>query len=1183
MSCRLFAARSFVPTFCKWQQCPYAAVRGLQTGPKKDIRTIKKLMVANRGEIAVRVFRACSEMGIKTVAIYSEQDGLQMHWQKADESYMIGKGLPPVSAYLNIPEIIQVAQENNVDAIHPGYGFLSERSEFAAACEKAGIIFIGPPSEVVRKMGDKVEARVAALDAKVLVVPGSPGPINTVKQAAAFCEEHGLPIILKAAYGGGGRGMRVVRDHEALPQSFELATNEAKAAFGDGAMFIEKYIERPRHVEVQIIGDKFGDVLHLFERDCSVQRRHQKVVEIAPAPNLDPAIRKGILTDAVRLAKSVGYENAGTVEFLYDQVSGKYYFIEVNARLQVEHTVSEEITGVDLVQTQIRVAEGYSLKELGLLQEKLKPFGYSIQCRVTTEDPAKHFQPDAGRIDAFRSAEGMGIRIDLAAAFPGAVITEHYDSLLVKVISKGQEFREAATKMLRALREFRIHGVKTNIPFLENVLKNERFLSGNLDTFFIDENPELFKLPTSKKRAQKLLKYVAEVLVNGASTPLATKLEPADKEAKLPEFDLKAPIPRGWRDILKEAGPEGFAKAVRRTPHLLLMDTTMRDAHQSLLATRIRTYDLAKIAPYVARNLPYFFSLENWGGATFDVSMRFLHECPWERLETLRSLIPNIPFQMLLRGANAVGYTNYPDNVVYEFCKIAHRLGMDVFRVFDSLNFLPNLVMGMDAAGKAGGVVEGCFCYTGDVSSPQEKKYTLDYYLSLTEQLVKAGTHILGIKDMAGQIKPKAAKLLISAIRDRYPDLPIHLHSHDTAGAGVASMLAAAEAGCDVVDVAVDSMSGLTSQPSMGAVVASLNDTKLDTGVPLREVSKYSAYWEQARRLYGPFECTVTMRSGNADVYENQIPGGQYTNLQFQSFSLGLGDQYEEVKQKYVIANKLLGNLIKVTPSSKIVGDLAQFMAQNHLTEEQVLEKAEELSFPSSVVGFLRGNIGFPYGGFPEPLRTKVLHGEKSYTERPGASLPSLDFAKLGKDLKEKHGREFEDYDVMSSAMYPKVFDDFEEFRSKYGPVDKLPTRIFLTGPKMGETFTVEIEKGKKLQIRTLAKSELRKNGEREIFFEMNGQQRSLLVQDKKALEGKHVHPKAQKGVKGSVGAPMPGDVVSIDVKEGDVVKKGQKLATLSAMKMGVAVAAPMDGKIVKVHVTKGMKVLGDDLLFEIQ
>ncbi|CAH8508031.1 unnamed protein product [Dicrocoelium dendriticum] len=1086
-----------------------------------------------------------------------------------------------ISFFLLLPH----SQDHDVDAIHPGYGFLSERADFAEACENAGILFIGPSSAVVRKMGDKVEARQAALDANVSVVPGSPGPVRTVKEALEFSNRHGLPIILKAAFGGGGRGMRVVRDLKDLEQNFQLATSEAKAAFGDGALFIEKFLERPRHVEVQIMGDNDGNVIHLFERDCSVQRRHQKVVEVAPAPHLRPDVRASMFRDAIQLAKSVGYTNAGTVEFLYDQNSGNHYFMEVNARLQVEHTVSEEVTGLDLVQMQIRLAEGRTLSDLGIRQEDIQTHGYAIQCRVTTEDPAKNFQPDFGRIDVYRGGEGMGIRLDSASTFAGAVVSPYYDSLLFKVIARAATFEQAAKKMLRSLRETRIHGVKTNIPFLVNVISHERFLNAAVDTHFVDEHPELFKLPKAQKRAQKLLNYIANVLVNGPSTVLATGMKPSFELPTIPSLpaDSDKVPPRGWRDVLLECGPTEFAKAIRRHSNILFMDTTMRDAHQSLLATRVRTYDLERIAPFISHSFPQLFSVENWGGATFDVAMRFLHECPWERLQSLRQLMPNIPFQMLLRGANAVGYKNYPDNVVFRFCELAVQSGIDIFRVFDSLNYMPNIVVGMDAAGKAGGVVEGAFCYTGDVSKSHETKYTLDYYLGLTEQIVKAGTHILGIKDMAGLLKPKAARILVSAIRDRYPDLPIHVHTHDTAGAGVASMLVAAEAGADILDVAVDSMSGLTSQPSMGAIAAVLKDTPLDTELSLKDISKYSFYWELARRLYAPFECTATMKSGNADVYENQIPGGQYTNLQFQAFSLGLGDQFEEVKRKYVEANELLGDLIKVTPSSKMVGDLAQFMAQNKLTAEDVLDRAEEMAFPASVFEFFKGEFGLPHGGFPEPLRTKIMRGKPSLAERPGASLPPVSFDQLALELEAKFGREFDAKDTMSYALYPKVFEEFEEFRSNCGPVDRLPTRVFFTGPEISEEVTVDLEPGKTISIKTLAMAEEATDGKREVFFEMNGQLRSLLVVDKKASESVVVHPKALKGVPGSVGAPMPGDVVSIDVKQGDKVEKGQRLATLSAMKMEVAITAPVSGQISKVHVQKGMKIAGDDLLFDIE
>lgn len=1145
-----------------------------------EYKPIKKVMVANRGEIAIRVFRACTELGIRTVAVYSEQDTGQMHRQKADEAYIIGKGLPPVQAYLHIPDIIKVAKENDVDAVHPGYGFLSERADFAQACNDAGVRFIGPTPEVVRKMGDKVEARAIAIEAGVPVVPGTEAPITSVTEAQEFSNTYGFPIIFKAAYGGGGRGMRVVRTYEELEENYTRAYSEALSAFGNGALFVEKFIEKPRHIEVQILGDKFGNVIHLYERDCSIQRRHQKVVEIAPAAQLDSQLRDRLTHDSVKLAKHVGYENAGTVEFLVDK-QGKHYFIEVNSRLQVEHTVTEEITDVDLVHAQIHVAEGKSLPDLGLKQENIRINGCAIQCRVTTEDPSRGFQPDTGRIEVFRSGEGMGIRLDSASAFQGAVISPHYDSLLVKVIAHGKDHQVAATKMSRALAEFRIRGVKTNIPFLQNVLSNDQFLHGTVDTQFIDENPDLFNLRPGQNRAQKLLHYLGHVMVNGAPTPIPVKVKASSIDPVIPPIPLGDP-PNGFRDILLQDGPEGFAKAIRSHKGLLLMDTTFRDAHQSLLATRVRSHDLKKIAPFVSHNLSNLFSIENWGGATFDVAMRFLYECPWRRLQELRDLIPNIPFQMLLRGANAVGYTNYPDNAVFKFCEVAKENGMDIFRVFDSLNYLPNMILGMEAAGKAGGVVEAAISYTGDVADPTRTKYSLEYYIKLADELMKAGTHILCIKDMAGLLKPKSSDLLIRTLRDRFPDVPIHVHTHDTAGAGVASMLACAAAGADIVDVAVDSMSGMTSQPSMGALVACAKGTDMDTGIQLEKVFDYSEYWEVARGLYAAFDCTATMKSGNADVYENEIPGGQYTNLHFQAHSMGLGNKFKEVKKAYVEANRLLGDLIKVTPSSKIVGDLAQFMVHNGLTREEVENSADELSFPLSVVEYLQGFIGVPHGGFPEPFRSKVLKDLPRIEGRPGASLPAMDFEKLEDDLKARH-EDITPEDVMSAAMYPKVFEEYKDFNKQFGPVEHLNTRLFLEGPKIAEEFEVELERGKTLHIKALALGDLSKNGQREVFFELNGQLRSVLVKDTQAMKEMHFHPKALKDVKGQIGAPMPGKVIDIKVKEGSKIEKGQSLCVLSAMKMETVVNSPVSGTIKKIYVKPDMNLEGDDLILEFE
>ncbi|KPM02392.1 pyruvate carboxylase, mitochondrial-like protein [Sarcoptes scabiei] len=1018
-------------------------------------------MVANRGEIAIRIFRACTELGIRSVAIYSEQDKMHLHRLKADEAYLVGAGLAPVQAYLDIPEIIRVAKENQVDAIHPGYGFLSERSDFCSACINNGIKFIGPNPETMARMGDKVEARKTAIEAGVKVVPGTDSPINSIDEAMDFVAKYKLPIIFKAAYGGGGRGMRVVRKESELKENFERASSEALSAFGNGALFVERFIEHPRHIEVQILGDKHGNIVHLYERDCSIQRRHQKIIEMAPSPNLDPEVREKILKDAVTITKHVGYQNAGTVEFLLDS-DGSHYFIEVNARLQVEHTVTEEITGVDIVQNQIRIAEGKSLPELGLVQDNIKIKATSIQCRVTTEDPAKMFQPDFGRIEFFRSGEGFGIRLDGASAFSGAIISPYYDSLLVKVIATANDINMASAKMSRALKEFRVRGVKTNIPFLLNVLSNDRFLTNDYDTNFIDTHPELFHFEPSRNRAQKLLYYLADVMVNGPSTPFATKLKPAEIKPHVPETDSTKPTPIGWKDILDRDGPLAFAKAVRDHQGLLLMDTTFRDAHQSLLAT---------------------------------------------------------------------------------------RCGMDVFRIFDSLNFVPNIIIGMEAAAKAGGVVEAAISYTGDVSDPTRTKYNLDYYMNLADELVKAGTHILCIKDMAGLLKPQAAKLMVTSLRSKYPDLPIHIHTHDTSGASVASMLECAKAGADIVDVAVDSMSGMTSQPSMGAVVASLQRTELDTGLDLSKICDYSAFWAQTRTLYAPFECTTTMKSGSSDVYLNEIPGGQYTNLQFQAYSLNLEEKFERVKKAYAEANMLLGDIIKVTPSSKVVGDLAQFMVQNDLTQEDVQNRAEELSFPSSVVEFMQGYIGEPYGGFPEPLRSKILKGLPPITGRPGQHLPPLNFLQLKDELIEKHGTTITDTDVMSAAMYPKV----------------------------------SLERGKTLHYKTLAVSEIRtETGEREVFFELNGQLRTVIVKDRTVQTEIKSNPKALKGVKGSVGSPMPGSVIDVKVKVGDKVTKGQPLIVLSAMKMEMVVQSPISGTVKRVIAQKDMKLEGDDLIMDI-
>jgi pyruvate carboxylase len=1032
-----------------------------------------------------------------TVAIYSFEDRLSAHRQKADEAYQVGKGLTPVGAYLAQDDIISIALEHGVDMIHPGYGFLSENAGFARKVEQAGIAFVGPTPDVIDGLGDKTKARTLAMKVGVPVVPGTPGPVASYVDGAAFINEYGFPVIIKAAMGGGGRGMRVVREQSDFQNAFERAVSEAKSAFGDGTVFIERFLERPRHIEVQILADAIGNTIHLFERDCSVQRRHQKVVEVAPATHLPDEVRQAVLADAIKLARSVGYRNAGTAEFLVDQ-SGRHYFIEINPRIQVEHTITEEITGIDIVAAQIQIAAGATLPQLGLTQEAITRRGFAIQCRITTEDAAAGFQPDTGKIEVYRSAGGNGVRLDASSGFAGAQITPHYDSLLVKCTVSGTTYEVARRKMLRALVEFRIRGVKTNIPFLFRLLTHDVFVGGKTWTTFIDDTPELFKLVQSLNRAQKLLAYLGDLAVNGSSIK-GQSGEPGLKDEivipKLenyedpdgPRVDTTLPCQLGWRNIIVEHGPEAFAEAVREYPGTLIMDTTWRDAHQSLLATRLRTIDMVNIAKETSYALANAFSLEMWGGATFDVAMRFLYEDPWERLRTLRKLVPNIPFQALVRGANGVGYTSYPDNAIYDFSKKAVENGLDIFRVFDSLNYFENMRLGIDAAKKAGGVVEAVVCYSGDVASPKETKYTLEYYLDFIEKLVKEGIHILGVKDMAGLLKPEAAKLLIGAIREKYPDIPIHVHSHDTAGIATASMLAAAAAGADIVDVAIDSMSGLTSQPSMGAVCMALEQTQLGTGIRYADIQALNSYWSQVRMLYSCFEANV--RASDSSVFDHEMPGGQYTNLMFQAAQLGLGTQWTEIKKKYIQANELCGNIVKVTPSSKVVGDFAQWMTSNSFTKEDVLSRADQLDFPSSVVEFFQGYLGQPVGGFPEPLRTKVIRNKPRIDGRPGATMAPLDFKKIKADLRNKFGKHIADADVTSYVMYPKVFEEYQRFLEKYGDLSVVPTRYFLARPATGEEMHIAIEKGKTLIIRLMAVGPVVEGrAQRDVWFEVNGE-----------------------------------------------------------------------------------------------
>ncbi|TPX70729.1 pyruvate carboxylase [Chytriomyces confervae] len=1153
----------------------------------------RTLLAANRGEIALRIIRAGRELNMNCIAIYSFEDRLSMHRTRADKAYQIGspETHSPVGAYLSIPDIIAIARTKDVTAIHPGYGFLSENPQFSRACAEAGIAFVGPPANVIESCGDKTKARTLAINAGVSVVPGSDGPIKTVADAEAFARAHGLPIIIKAANGGGGRGMRVVRDMESLPSLFERAKSESLSAFGDDTLFIEKLIERPRHIEVQILADAHGNVVHLFERDCSVQRRHQKVVEYGPSflPN---DARKRLFDDAIKLAKAVGYVNAGTVEFLVD-ANNNHYFIEINPRVQVEHCVTEEITGIDIVASQIEIALGKTLPELGLTQEKISMRGFAIQCRITAENPSQNFQPDSGRISMYRSPGGNGIRLDGGPCYAGAIISPHYDSLLVKCITVGRDYQVARRKMLSALSEFRVRGIHNNIDWLMKLLTNSVFAAGGkVWTTFIDDTPELFKdFEADIRCGQRLMRYLGDLVVNGPSVVGQNGVPELRTDVVIPTLPGAPPgaatvsCLTGWRNILVKDGPVAFCAAIRAHRGVLVTDTTWRDAHQSILATRVRTIDLAKIAPLTSHALSNAFSLECWGGATFDVSLRFLKECPWDRLQTLRKLVPNIPFQMLLRGANAVGYTAYPDHIVYEFCATAVKYGMDIFRVFDSLNYVDNLKLGIDAVKKAGGVAEAAISYTGDVSDLTKTRYNLQYYLELTDKLVADGIHILGIKDMAGLLKPRAATMLIGAIRKKYPNLVIHLHTHDTAGTGIATYLAAVAAGVDIVDCAVDALSGQTSQPSMGAFVSSVDDT----GISPAAVQTLSSYWDQMRLLYSPFEST--MPPSDSSIYYTEMPGGQYTNLQFQSRQLGLGEQWSKIKIAYAQANRLCGDIVKVTPSSKVVGDLAQFMVAQNLSEQDVYEKCETLSFPQSVLEYYQGFLGQPPYGFPEPMRSKILNsrGLKAIEGRPGASMPPLNMNDLKAKLVEKYG-EVRDVDVLSAALYPKVFEEYMDAVGLYGEVTQIPTQYFLRPMDVGEEFQFDLEKdGKRMIVKFVAVGPLEDiTGRRDVFFTVDGEARVIDVPDKSGEDQKTgkatsiKRPKADPKAKNECSAPMAGLVVDVNVKEGALVKMGQPIAVLSAMKMETIITAPCDGVVGEIFVAGGDYIAANDLIVRI-
>ncbi|GLH63387.1 pyruvate carboxylase [Parageobacillus sp. G301] len=1142
-------------------------------------RRINKVLVANRGEIAIRVFRACTELGIRTVAIYSKEDTGSYHRYKADEAYLVGEGKKPIEAYLDIEGIIEIAKAHDVDAIHPGYGFLSENIQFAKRCREEGIIFIGPNEEHLDMFGDKVKARHQAELAGIPVIPGSDGPVHSLEEVVRFAETYGYPIIIKAALGGGGRGMRIVRSKSEVKEAYERAKSEAKAAFGSDDVYVEKLIERPKHIEVQILGDYEGNIVHLYERDCSVQRRHQKVVEVAPSVSLSDELRQRICEAAVKLMKNVGYVNAGTVEFL---VSGNdFYFIEVNPRIQVEHTITEMITGIDIVQSQILIADGYSLhsKEVGIpKQEDIRINGYAIQSRVTTEDPLNNFMPDTGKIMAYRSGGGFGVRLDAGNGFQGAVITPYYDSLLVKVSTWALTFEQAARKMLRNLREFRIRGIKTNIPFLENVVQHPKFLSGEYDTSFIDTTPELFVFPRRKDRGTKMLTYIGTVTVNGFPG-IGKKKKPVFDKPRIPKTSYKEPIPSGTKQILDEQGAEGLVKWIKEQDRVLLTDTTFRDAHQSLLATRVRTIDLVRIAEPTARLLPNLFSLEMWGGATFDVAYRFLKEDPWDRLLKLRERIPNILFQMLLRSANAVGYKNYPDNVIREFVEKSAQAGIDVFRIFDSLNWVKGMTVAIDAVRQTGKIAEAAVCYTGDILDPSRPKYNLDYYKAIAKELEQAGAHILAIKDMAGLLKPEAAYVLISALKETV-DIPIHLHTHDTSGNGIYMYAKAIEAGVDIVDVAVSSMAGLTSQPSANTLYYALEGTKRAPEMNIQGLEQLSRYWEDVRKFYQEFESG--MNAPHTEVYMHEMPGGQYSNLQQQAKAVGLGDRWDEVKEMYRRVNDMFGDIVKVTPSSKVVGDMALYMVQNNLTEQDVFERGETLDFPDSVVEFFEGYLGQPYGGFPKELQRIILKGREPITVRPGELLEPVDFEKLREELYHALDREVTDFDVLAYALYPKVFLEYAETVKKYGDISVLDTPTFLYGMRLGEEIEVEIEKGKTLIVKLVSIGQPQADGTRVVYFELNGQPREVIIRDESIKSAVVERIKADRTNPNHIAATMPGTVVKVLVEKGEKVNKGDHLMITEAMKMETTVQAPFAGIIKDIYVKNGDAIQAGDLLIEL-
>ena len=1144
-------------------------------------RKISKIMVANRGEIAIRVLRAANELGLGTVAVFAEEDKLALHRFKADETYLIGQGLGAIKAYLSIEEMIRVARLAGVDAIHPGYGFLSENPGFAEACAEAGIIFIGPTPDIMRRLGNKVSAREVAVRAGTPVMPAT-GPLpedrDEIRRMAAVV---GYPLMLKASWGGGGRGMRVIEREGELDAEVESGRREAEAAFGNGEVYLEKLVRRARHVEVQLLGDHHGNIVHLFERDCSVQRRNQKVVERAPAPFLDDERRAELCESALRLARESGYVNAGTAEFLMDVDSGKFYFIEVNPRIQVEHTVTEEVTGIDIVKAQIRIAGGARIGDVAAsgvpAQEDIQLRGHALQCRVTTEDPEENFVPDYGRITAYRGANGFGIRLDGGTAYSGAVITRHYDSLLEKVTAWAPTAEEAIARMDRALREFRIRGVTTNLTFVEGLINHPKFKAAEYTTRFIDDTPELFKLSHRRDRATRLLRFIADVTVNG-NGEVAGRPMPTTNRTPLVPTHLTDTPPKGTKQLLDSLGPEKFSAWMLQQDRLLVTDTTMRDAHQSLLATRMRSYDIIRAGDAYAHNLPQLFSLECWGGATFDVAMRFLNECPWERLRHIRKRVPNILLQMLLRGANGVGYTTYPDNVVQAFVQRSADSGMDLFRVFDSLNWVENMRVAMDAVLDAGKLLEGTICYTGDLGDPTRNKYDLKYYVNMARELTEAGSHIIGLKDMAGLAKPDAITTLVRVLKEE-TGLPVHFHTHDTSGIASASVLAAAAAGVDAADLAMDSLSGLTSQPNLGSVVGALRGGDRDPGLDAGQIRAFSDYWEAVRAQYAAFESDL--RFGASEVYLHEMPGGQFTNLKEQARALGLEERWHEVAKAYADVNDMLGDIVKVTPSSKMVGDMALLMVSADLSRKDVEDPDKEIAFPESVRSYMRGELGQPPGGFPKALQAKVLADEVPMTGRPGATVPAADLGALRKEAEKKIARRITDEEFNSYLMYPNVFTAYAAHRREFGPVDALPTPVFFYGMAPDQEISVELEQGKSLVIRRQAVGEVDDEGFVKFFFELNGQPRTIKIPDRQVAASVERHPQADESNPNHVPAPMPGVIGTIAVTTGQAVETGDLLMNIEAMKMETAIRAARDGTVGAITVNSGMSVDAKDLLLE--